>query len=133
MTLQKSILKPFDVRAVSVLIALLSLCVSNNVGPCFLPLPVATDCVAESRPEHQNNTASRSSSRTGSDTFRVPMMGQSQKRANKDDHAQPIAGAPRIRLVLPGDAPIATFDSPSLHVTAQALSQPPGRAPPRLV
>jgi hypothetical protein len=131
MALQKPVLRPFDVRVVLVLIALLSLCVSNNVGPCFLPLPVVTDCVAQSL-EHQNNTVSGSSSPTRPDSFRVPMMGQTQKRANKDNHAQPLAGAPRIGFVLPGDARVATFDSPIPPVTAQALSQPRGRAPPRL-
>jgi hypothetical protein len=94
----------FELRAFLVFAALISLCVSNNVGPCFLPLPAVTDHVVEHRPHPQNNTVSRSSSRTGSDSFRVPIMGQAQKRADKEHHAQPFAASPKAGIVLPYDA-----------------------------
>ena len=133
MVLRSIISRFFELRAFFVCAALVSLCVSNNVGPCFLPLPAVADCVAEHRPNPQNNTVSRSSSRTGSDSFRVPMMGQAQKRADKEYHAQPIA-TPTASVVVPVDAPVA--DELSLQffcLPSASVSQPPGRAPPRLV
>ena len=129
MPVQRLVLRRLELRAIYVLAALLSLCVSNNVGPCFLPLPVVTDCVAENS-QHQNDTASRSSSRTLSDCFRVP-MGQTQNRA--DRHAQAIAGVPKIGFMLLGDTRVnLKFNSLIPLLPAAAISQPPGRAPPRL-
>jgi hypothetical protein len=125
----------FELRAFLVFAALISLCVSNNVGPCFLPLPAVTDHLVEQhRPNPQNTTVSRSSSRTGSESFRVPIMGQAQKRADKEHHVQPFAASPKAGIVLPDDAPVATeLNFPISLFSSASVSQPPGRAPPRLV
>jgi hypothetical protein len=62
------------------------------------------------------------------------MMVQTQKRAYKEYHPQPIAAALNAGLVLPGDARVATeFKFPIPLLTTGSVSQPPGRAPPRLV
>jgi len=124
----------FQLRALLVLATLISLCVSNNVGPSFLPLPIVKDRIAEKPQENQRDTASRCPSPTQSDSFRVPMMGQAQKRAVKELQAQPLGTTLRAGLVLPNDARVATELSFSVsQFTSASVSQPPGRAPPRLV
>ena len=121
-------------RSALVIAALLSLCVSNNVGPSFLPLPRVTDRLAENPQENQRDTASRPPSPAESDTFRVPMMGNTQKRADKEPQPQPLAVTLKGGFVLPNDARVATEFSYPISVFAPAsVSQPPGRAPPRLV
>ena len=126
----------FELRAFLVFAALISLCVSSNVGPCFLPLPAVTDHVVEHRPNLQHDAVSsvRSPSRIGSDSFRVPMMGQTQKRADQDYDAQPIAGSPAAGIVLSDDAPVAVeLSLEFLYLPSGSMSQPSGRAPPRSV
>jgi len=124
----------FQLRGLVVLATLISLCVSNNVGPSFLPLPIVTDRIAEKPQENQRDTASRCPSPTQSDSFRVPMMGQAQKRAVKEFQSQPLGTTLRAGLVLPNDARVATELSFSVsQFTSASVSQPPGRAPPRLV
>lgn len=134
MVLRSVISRFFELRAFLVCAALVSLFVSNNVGPCFLPLPAVAACVAEHRPNPRNNTVSGSSSRTGSDSFRVPMMGQAQKRADKEYHAQPIAASSTAGILLPDDASVAAELSIQFFCLPSASAlQPPGRAPPRSV
>ena len=119
-------------RAAVVVAALLSLCVSSNVGPCFLPLPTLENYAAESLPQTTGTTASRSRSAT-SLSFRIPMA-QAQKRGDGELQGQPLAVLPGIHLVLPDNTRVlAEFNkSDSLYTVAPA-SLPPGRAPPRLV
>lgn len=134
MALQPIISRFFDLRAFLVIAALISLCVSNNVGPCFLPLPVVTDRVAENQQKNQRSTASRPPSPAESDSFRVPMMAQTQKRADKEPQPEPLAATLKGGFVLPSDAGVATeFSYPISLFTPASVSQPPGRAPPRLV
>lgn len=113
--------------------ALLSLCVSNNVGPCFLPLPVVTDRLANNPQENIDNKASRSSSPADSDNFRVPMMAQTQKRSDKAPQAQALAATLKPDLVPPNNAGAVTeFSYQISFPTSASVSQPPDRAPPRL-
>ncbi len=137
MNLEPLISRIFQLRALLVLATLISLCVSNNVGPSFLPLPVVTDRIAEKPQENQGDTASRRQF-TESDTFREPMMGHAQKRTAKEPQPQPQPQprgvTPRADLLLPNDARVAAEVSFAVSLFATAsLSQPPGRAPPRLV
>ncbi len=133
MLLQRIRSSRFDLRGLSVIAALLSLCVSNNVGPSFLPLPVTVDSTAENLAQHENNLVTRSSSRAASDVFRIPMMVQPQKRAYKEHDVQPIAAAPKVRFLPQRWVRINTaFNSPLPSLPAASVSQPPGRAPPRL-
>jgi hypothetical protein len=134
MAVQTIISRIFEVRAFLVFAALISLCVSNNVGPSFLPLPVVTERVAENPQENQHDTASRLPSPAESDSFRVPMMGHTQKRAAKEPQTQPLGTTLRPGFVLPNDARVATeLSFPISLFTSASVSQPPGRAPPRLV
>lgn len=123
----------FDLRALLVITALCTLCISNNVGPSFLPLPVVTDRLGENPPENQCDTASGLPSPVESDSFRVPMMGHTQKRMVKEPQPQPLAATLKAGVVPPNDARVATkFITQISLSTSASVSQPPGRAPPRL-
>jgi hypothetical protein len=133
MALQPIISRFFDLRALLVIAALISLCVSNNVGPSFLPLPVVTDCVAENSQENQRDSASLPPSPAESDSFRVPMVAQTQKRGDKEPQPQPLAAILKGGFVFPNHARVATeFSYPIPLITSASVSQPPGRAPPHL-
>ena len=120
------------VRALVVVAALFSLCVSSNVGPHFLPLPTLENNEAESLQQTTGATASRSHS-TGSASFRVPMA-QAQKRADREVQAQSPAVIPGINFVLPNDTRVfAEHSDPDALFTLALASLPSGRAPPRLV
>lgn len=128
---KRSVTTGFQPRLLAIIsVALFSLCVSNNVGTCFLPLPVVTDCVAENR-QRLKDFSFRSTTRNVTDSFRVPIMGHTQKRADKDNPARTVAGTPKFQLVLPGQSrPLARRDSPLPKPSIPHLSQPPGRGPP---
>jgi hypothetical protein len=134
MILQTSIATFSCLRASLVIAALISLCVSNNVGPRFLPLPQVSDQLAIIQNESQNNATSRLPSRDESDNFRVPMMAQTLKRAGTEQQPQPLATfAPKGCLELPDDArATGEFDCTIPLFASATVSQPPGRAPPRL-
>ena len=121
-----------DLRALLVIAALCTLCISNNVGPSFLPLPV-TDRLAEDPQENQRERASGFPSPDEPDAFRVPMMGYTQKRGVKEPQPQPLAAMLKAGVVLPNDAQVATeFNTQISLFTSASVSQPPGRAPPHL-
>src|SRR5687767_15318521 len=88
-------------RATVVVAALVSLCVSSNVGPRFLPLPTAENYTAENLQQTTGTTASRAPSQTSA-SFRVPMA-QAQKRADRELQAQSLAVMPGIHFVLPNN------------------------------
>lgn len=124
----------FDPRALLVIAALLCLCISNNVGPRFLPLPKVTDRVAENPQENQRDAASRLPSPAECDSFRVPMMAQGQKRADKEPQPPAFATTLKDGFVCPSDARVVTeFSYPIPVFTSTTVLRPPGRAPPRLV
>jgi len=134
MTHQTTTLRFFDLRAALVIAALISLCVSKNVGPQFLPLPGLSQRVAESQPETQLNTASRFPS-SESDSFRVPMVGRTHKRAGTELQPQPLATfALRSAFEQPVDGR-TTYDCRCaiLFCSSAYVAQPPGRGPPLLV
>lgn len=122
-----------ELRVFLIFTALISLCVSNNVGPSFLPLPVVTDRLAENPLPNQRNTASRLPSPTESDSFRVPMMGHTpKKRVAKQP--QPLDTTLKAGFVPPSDARVAVeLSFLILLLTPASVSQSPGRAPPRSV
>jgi hypothetical protein len=120
-------------RTLIVIGALISLCISNNVGPCFLPLPVGTDRIAQNLQKNQHSTASRLPSSNESDNFRVPMMAQKQKRVGAQQRPQPLSTATMSGLGLPEDLRSVCESSYAfLPFTSASISRPPGRAPPRL-
>ncbi|HEX7774649.1 MAG TPA: hypothetical protein VF435_19655 [Pyrinomonadaceae bacterium] len=119
-------------RAAVIIGALLSLCVSSNVGPRFLPLPVLENDAAENLQQTTATTASHSHS-TGSASFRVPML-QGQKRADREPQAQPLAVMAGVHFVLPNSTRVFAEPSDPDNLVSLALaSLPSGRAPPRLV
>ena len=119
-------------RAAVVVAALLSLCVSSNVGPRFLPLPALENYAAENLQQTTGATASRSHS-TGSAGFCVPMA-QGQKRADRELQAQPLAVMPGINFVPQNSTRVvAEVGDPDAVFTVALASLPSGRAPPRLV
>lgn len=134
MTLQANISRLFDLRACLVIAALISLCASNNVGPQFLPLPTVLDRDAVSHKESQHNTAWRLPWSGKADNFRVPMMAQTQKRAETKPPPQSLATALNGGCVQPDHArSVCEFSYAILFFTSAPGSQPPGRAPPRLL
>ena len=131
MGLQQIRLRVFDWRAVLVVATLISLCVSSNVGPRFLPLPTIADDLVASQPEHQGETSSQRS-RSQADSFRVPMMAETQKRTDRDpQQPQPIALLLKGILVSIDDCRITAdrYFASSLPVPP-SLSLRFGRAPP---
>ena len=117
-------------RASVVVAALFSLCVSSNVGPRLLPLPVPESAGAEASHEQQGTTASRSQSKEPG-SFRVPMMAQGQKRADREPHARSLAVMPGIDCVVSNDYRLtAEIIDPKISITSALVSAPSGRAPP---
>ena len=131
MSFQRIRFRDFDPRAFLVVATLISLCVSSNVGPRFLPLPTISDDLVASQPEHQGETRSRRS-RSEVDSFRVPMMAQTQKRTYREpQQPQPIALLLKGVLVSINACRIVTdrYFASSLPVPP-SLSLRFGRAPP---
>lgn len=122
-------------RAFLIIPALISLCVSGNVGPRFLPLPGVSDRIGATQGESQNNTSAPLPSPHESDHFRVPMMAQSHKRAGTEQHPQPFATPALMSgFELPDKAQaISEFCDEFPFCPSASVSRPPGRAPPRLV
>jgi hypothetical protein len=124
-------------RALLIIGALISLCLSDTVGPRLLPLPtseLATTAEALGRPGPAP-AASRTPPSSKSLGPRVDMAATSQNRAGADHkHMQVAAHSPRSVLQAPAGIILSTLNvfKPLYSLTAQ-VSRPPGRAPPRLV
>jgi hypothetical protein len=124
-------------RALLIIGALISLCLSDTVGPRLLPLPIselATTASAEAwtGPELAASRTPPSSKGLGP---RVDMAATSQNRAGADHrHAQVATHSPRGVLQAPAGIILGTLNAykPLYSLSAQ-VSRPPGRAPPRLV
>jgi len=134
MTHQTTTLRFFDLRAALVIAALVSLCVSKNVGPQFLPLPGLSQRVAESQADGHLSTASRFSL-SESNSFRVPMVGRTHKRVGTEVQPQPLVTfALRSTFEQPLDGR-TTYDylGAILFCSSALVEQAPGRGPPLLV
>ena len=120
------------VRVFVIVAALLSLLVSSDVGPRFLPLPTLENQAAEHLQQPAGATASSLYSK-GSSSFRVPMA-QAQKRSDRELQGQPLAVMPGTTFVPPNKTRIFTAlcDPDVLHTVA-LTSLPSGRGPPRPV
>ena len=115
-----------DFRALLVVAGLISLCISSNVGPRFLPLPGVIDRVEEQCEENVSGTGDRQA-----ESFRVPMM--AQRRADQEASPQPLAALPKVGFVSPNETRFAAECSQqSFLFTSASVSLPSGRAPPRL-
>ena len=116
-------------RASVVVAALFSLCVSSNVGPRFLPLPAPDSAPAEASHEQQATTAS-SSRRKEPGSFRVPMMAQGQKRADREPQPRSLAVMPGVCVISNDCRVTAKVIDPRISFTSALVSAPSGRAPP---
>ena len=118
-----------DLRALLVIAALISLCISSNVGPRFLPLPGVIDRVEGQR----EKKVGISHLRGHADSFRVPMRAQVQRRADRDAPLQPFAALPKVGFISPNEARFAAECSQQTFLfTSASVSRPSGRGPPPL-
>ena len=132
MAVQRTRLRCPDLRAYLVVAALISLCVSSNVGPRFLPLPaIPDDGAAISQSEAQSPSVLRQS-HSEADGFRVPMLSQTQKRTDREpQQPQPIVLPVRNPLISLNDWLGAIERQYACALPKpQAVSLFLGRAPP---
>lgn len=123
-----------NLRVLVFILTLFSLCVSNNVGLSFLPLPINPERLAEISERPQRESGPPRPSPRETDSFRVPMMGHKQKRVTKQAAPQPVAELQKAGVELPEHARVATEVAVPVSISKFAsISQPPGRAPPRSV
>ena len=123
-----------NLRALVVVAALVCLCVSSNVGLQFFPLPAVThQAVLHAQPDQA--TQASHAPRANAQSFRVPMMVQSNKRADKEfPQSNPVIAAGVDGLGLPGATRFAIETRyPVCFVTSLKMVPHSGRAPPSLV
>jgi len=122
-------------RAILVVGALLSLCVSDSAGPRLLPLP------APSVPLAINGFSANSDTRTSPtpnpnrepNTYFQMVAGSQYRARDRHYHAQPATHAPEASVDLkPGRLTTTTETYAHLIFRTASLSIPTGRAPPRL-
>lgn len=123
-----------NLRALLVIAALICLCVSSNVGPQLFPLPAATTQVALDVQLDQANTASYAPP-ADAKSFRVPMMAQSKKRADKQPpQSDPLIALQSDRFDLSTDTRFAIEIGYTVcSLTSVTMAPRAGRAPPSLV
>ena len=121
-------------RALLVIAALICLCVSSNVGLQFFPLPASTTQAALNVQLDQLNKASYAP-QANAKSFRVHMMVQSNKRADKEPpQADRLIALPSARFDLPTDIRFAIeVDQTVCFLTPLTMAPRAGRAPPSLV
>ena len=123
-----------NLRSFLILVALICLCVSSNVGLQFFPLPASTTQVALDVQLDQTNKTSHAP-QADAKSFRVPMMVQSKKRADKEPpQSDRLIALPSTRFGLSRDTRIAIeIDHTVCFLTPLTMAPRAGRAPPSLV
>lgn len=123
-------------RALLIVGVLISLCLSDNVGPRLMPLPVAEGVEASAASQQSTEpAASRIPSPAKGSGPRVEMAATAQNRAGtRHPQAHAATHAPQGGVVVPEDIirNVSDAHGPIVFFTTPA-SRPPGRAPPRLV
>lgn len=124
-------------RALLIIGALISLCLSDTVGPRLLPLPVSEliTTAPVDGPPGPEPAASRNPPSSKGLGPRVDIAATSQNRAGANhQHVQAASHTPQGVLQAPARIILDTLNNyqPLYSLTAQ-VSRPPGRAPPRLV
>ena len=122
-------------RVLLILGALASLCVSDNVGPRLLPLPLAPELASATVSSDLGQSASRTPSHGGTIGARVEMVSAPQSRAGAErQSSQAAAHAQKFDPAIP---PAQHSLGPELYPlcaeSSAPFSRPKGRAPPRLV
>ena len=123
-----------SLRALFVTAVLVCLCVSSNVGLQLFPLPAVTSQAVLHVQQDQANKASHTH-QVGAWSARVPIMAQSQKRADKEPpQSNPLIALPIDKFSPPGDPRFAIQIGYSVCFLASVTMTPhAGRAPPSLV
>ena len=119
-------------RALLVIAALICLCVSSNVGLQFFPSPAPTQVALDVQLDEPNKALY--APQANAKSFRVPMMVQSKKRADKEPQSDRLIALPNARFGLPTDTRIAIeIDQTVCFLTPLTMAPRAGRAPPSLV
>lgn len=123
-----------NLRALLVIAALICLCVSSNVGLQFFPLPTATIELAHDVHLEEANQAWHAP-QAEARSFRVPMMAQSKKRADKEPaQSDQLIVSPSGRVGLPRDTRFhIEIGYTACFLTSVTMAPSAGRAPPSLV
>lgn len=125
--------RALSLRALIIFCALLSLCVSDTVGPRLLPLPASASGSAATAWQAADG-ADVTPAPSGGETavVRVAMAAPGRKQAGAEH--QPLHDAARAAEVL---LTVPAVERQPAHtsyyyvlVTSAAVSRPPGRAPP---
>lgn len=119
-------------RVLITLGALLSLCLSDTVGPRLLPLPAADEYAATARPVFEDAGVSPAHPRGEPETVRVAMAQPARKQAGVEQSHLHVAAHASERLVKPPAAACSSVRTayPSIIATFAMPTRPPGRAPP---
>jgi hypothetical protein len=121
-------------RVLIILGVLVSLCVSDNVGPRLLPVPSISEFASAPRAFDPGEAASRAPARGRTEGARVEMVTAPQSRAGAERQSPHAAAAPKFELAVPPAprSPRPEPYPPSAESSAP-FARPKGRAPPRLV
>lgn len=123
-------------RALLIIGALVSLCLSDSVGPRLMPLPVSEiSTTSVERQQGIDPKASRAPTSTKGSKPWVEMASTAPNRAGaRHKQVQPATHAPQNIFEAPPDI---VQDDPAaygpLFLFTASVSRPPGRGPPRLV
>lgn len=122
-------------RVLLILGVLVSLCVSDNVGPRLLPLPSSPELAPAPGLFDRGQTASRTTPHGGTEGARVEMASATQGRAGAERQSpQSAARAPKFETVIPSTPRLLRWENhPPSGECSALLSRPKGRAPPRNV
>lgn len=122
--------RALSLRALIIFCALLSLCVSDTVGPRLLPLPAAA---AHSASHTQTvEDASPAPSGGASELVRVVMAAPARKHDGAGHHSLHAIPHADVRLVTPPGIALTYLQTtcPPSPASSAAVTRPPGRAPP---
>ena len=122
-------------RAILVVGALLSLCVSDSAGPRLLPLPAL--CVSFTVNGFSANSDTRTSPTPNPNrepsTYLQMLVGSQYRARDRHHHVQPATHAPEASVDLKPSSFTTTIETYAhLIFRTASLSIPTGRAPPHL-
>ena len=124
--------RALSLRALIIFCALLSLCVSDTVGPRLLPLPGAAITTAADRHALEGFDVTPTPSRLATAVVREVMAPPVRKEAGGERqalHVTAIVAEALVRLPVGISSFAWTTHSPAPQSSA-AVTRPPGRAPP---
>lgn len=121
-------------RVLIILGVLVSLCVSDNVGPRLLPLPSIPEPASAPGVFDPERAASRAPARGRTEGARVEMVTAPQSRAGAGRQSPHAAAPPTFELATPpAQRSLRRRLYPPSAESSAPFARPKGRAPPRLV